>query len=336
MMGCVGCYNFGMARDQTIRQASLGTSKTIGFLLIPGFSLMSYACCVEPLRAANHIGGAQLYKWRHAAPENQVALASNGLAVSPDLELGSELYGLDLLLVCAGGNPAEFSDRKTFEWLRRLARRGVAIAGVSGGPLIMARAGLLEGRRATVHWEHTPGLAETHPDIRLTHALFEIEDDRLTCSGGVAALDMMISLITRDHGQTLGAAVSDWFLHTTVRDGKRPQRMDLRSRLGVNDERLLAALRAMEGNLERPLSCEKLAALASLSLRQLERLFRRNLGRGVHRYYLELRLRAAHQLLRETSRSILAIAVATGFCSSSHFTRVFHERFGMTPRSARA
>ena len=309
--------------------------KAVGFLLIPGFSLMSYACCVEPLRAANQIAGAQLYEWKHAVPENRVALASNGLAVSPDLELGTEGYERDILFICAGGNPAKFGDRKTIEWLRRLARRGVAIGGVSGGPSIMARAGLLQGRRATVHWEHTRGLMETYPDIRLTQTLFEIEDDRLTCAGGVATLDMMVKMIARDHGYALGAAVSDWFLHTALRDGECPQRMDLRRRLGVHDQRLLAALGAMEANLERPLSCGELAALASVSLRQLERLFRRHVGRGVHRYYLELRLRAAQQLLRETSMSVVEIAVATGFGSSSQFSRAFHGHFGITPRNRR-
>jgi transcriptional regulator GlxA family with amidase domain len=183
-----------------------------------------------------------------------------------------------------------------------------------------------------VHWEHMPALQEAYPDIQLTRTLFEIDGDRITCSGGVAGLDMMVALITRDYGYELGAAVSDWFLHTAVRDGEGPQRMDLRFRLGIDDEKLLAVLKAMEANLEAPLSRAELAALAGVSLRQLERSFRKSLGHGLHEHYLALRLRRSRQLLRETSLSVLQIAVATGFVSPSHFSRAFRRQFGFPPR----
>jgi transcriptional regulator GlxA family with amidase domain len=226
---------------------------SVGFLLVPGFALMSYASAVEPLRAANQLAGKKLYSWWHTAPGDKPAIASNGAAVLPDFRFGSDVGSLDLMLVCAGGNPATFRDRRTFAWLRRLAGRGVTIGGISGGPFILAKAGLLAGRRCTVHWEHMPALQEAFPGIMLTRSLFELDGDRITCSGGVAALDMMVALITRDHGYELGAAVSDWLLHTDVRQGARPQRMDLRFRLGVADEKLLKVLKAMESHIETPL-----------------------------------------------------------------------------------
>jgi transcriptional regulator GlxA family with amidase domain len=307
----------------------------VGFLLIPGFALLSYAAAIEPLRAANQLAGRALYKWWHAAPGDQPAMASNGVAVVPEVKLATDAAPADLVLVCAGGNPATFNDRRTFAWLRKLARRGVAIGGVSGGPFILAKAGLLSGRRCTVHWEHVPALQEAFPDVELTRSLFEIDGDRISCSGGVAGLDMMSALITRDHGYELGAAVSDWFLHTHVREGRGPQRMDLRFRLGIADEKLLKALKVMEAHLETPMPRRRLAKLAGVSLRQLERSFQNQLSHGIHEHYLALRLGRSRQLLRETSLSIMEIALATGFMSASQFSRAFRRRFKLTPREAR-
>jgi transcriptional regulator GlxA family with amidase domain len=261
-------------------------------------------------------------------------LASNGAAIAPDLKFGADAGDLDVLFVCASGNPATFSDRKTFTWLRKLARQRIALGGISGGAFVLAKAGLLSGRRCTIHWEHMAAFQESFPDVALTRSLFEIDGDRITCAGGVAGLDMMVALIARDHGHDLGAAVSEWLLHTHVREGGRPQRMDLRFRLGVGDERLLTVLREMEGHLEAPLSRQRLADLARMSLRQLERSFRTQLGRGMHEHYMTLRLARARQLLRETSLSMLEIAVATGFASASQFARAFRREFGHPPREA--
>jgi transcriptional regulator GlxA family with amidase domain len=309
--------------------------ESVGFLLVPGFALMSYAGAVEPLRAANQLSGKTLYKWWNAAPADKPAVASNGAAVVPDFKFGADVGALDMMLVCAGGNPAAFNDRRTFAWLKKLAARGVTLGGISGGPFILARAGLLAGRRCTVHWEHLPALQEAFPDVQLTRSLFEFDGDRVTCSGGVAGLDMMVALITRDHGYELAAAVSDWLLHTHVREGAVPQRMDLRFRLGVGDAKLLKALKVMEAHIETPLPRERLADLAGVSLRQLERSFQSELGRGVHEHYLVVRLGRSRQLLRETSLSILEVALATGFASASQFSRAFRRSFNSTPREAR-
>jgi transcriptional regulator GlxA family with amidase domain len=305
--------------------------RSVGFFLVPGFALLCYAATVEALRAANRLSGKPLYRWWHAAPGNKPAMASSGATVLPDLAIGVDARQLDLLLVCAGGNPATFHDKATFAWLRKLAGQGVTIGGVSGGPFIVAKAGLLIGRRCTLHWDHMPAFQEAFPKVKLTRSLFELDGDRITCSGGVAGLDMMTALITRDHGRELGSAVSDWFLHTYVRDGARPQRMDLRFRLGVSDEKLLPVLKAMEDHLDEPLTRQQLAELGAISVRQLERAFCRSLKRGVHQHYLALRLDRSRQLLRETSLSIVEIALATGFGSASQFARAFRRVLGFSP-----
>jgi transcriptional regulator GlxA family with amidase domain len=310
------------------------TPQTVGFLLVPGFALMSYAAAIEPLRAANLLSGRELYRWWHAAPGGKPVIASNGVAIIPDCGTSTE-RAADMVFVCAGGNPALFEDKSAFAWLRRLARKGVAIGGISGGPYILAKAGLLDGARATLHWEHLPAFREAFPDVEVVPSLFEIDGNRITCSGGISALDMMVALIERDHGRQLAASVGDWFLHTHIREGFGPQRMDLRYRLGVADEKLVAALRAMETNLETPLPREALARGAGVSLRQLERLFRHHVGHGIHTHYRMLRLNRARQLLRETTLPVLDVALATGFASPSQFARAYAQAFNEPPSRTR-
>jgi transcriptional regulator GlxA family with amidase domain len=326
---CAACLTFCVMSDDL-----RGDPTTVGFLLVPGFALMSYAAAVEPLRAANLLAGRELYRWWHAAPSPEPVTASNGVAIIPDFGIGTD-RGADMVFVCAGGNPATFDDKRTFAWLRRLARKGTILGGISGGPYILARAGLLDERRATLHWEHLPAFREAFPDVAVVPSLFEIDGNRITCSGGISALDMMVALIERDHGRQLAASVGDWFLHTHIREGFGPQRLDLRYRLGIADEKLLRVLGDMETNLEAPLPRGTLARQAGISLRQLERLFNAHVGHGIHQHYRWLRLERARQLLRETSLPVLDVALATGFASSSQFARAYRGAFGEPPSRTR-
>lgn len=308
--------------------------RKIGILLVPDFALMSYASAVEPFRAANRLSGRHLYEWRHISTDGEPVRASNGVQIVPDNAVG-DAVDFDLLIVCAGGNPAEFQHSPTLAWLRQVARSGTRIAGVSGGPLIIARAGLLDGYRCTIHWEHIPVFTEEFPDHDLRRSLFEIDRDRLSCSGGIAALDMMHALIERDHGHELASDVAEWFLHTQVRSGDGPQRMPVRERLAVGDPKLVRVLEIMDDNLENPVSRQRLAQHASVSVRQLERLFKAHLGRSIADHYMELRLRRARVLLVQSTLSVLEVAVASGFISASHFSRAYKTRFGRSPRAER-
>jgi AraC family carnitine catabolism transcriptional activator len=299
----------------------------VGFVLVPDFALMTYAAAVEPLRAANALSGRILYRWWHAAPGDAPVAASNGLSVAPDVAIGAEPPGADWVIVCAGGNPSDFDDPALLAWLRRLALRpGTVIGGLSGGPYLLARAGLLDGRRCTLHWEHIPAFRERFPRVEVVRALYEVGPDRMTCSGGIAALDMMLDRIGRDHGPALAAGVADWFLHNRIREGLSPQRMALRQRFDLRDPRLLRVLAAMEENLESPLSREALADLARIGVRQLERLFRERLGTSLHRHYLGLRLDQAHRLRRETAMPAAEIAAATGFLNAEELARAERRR----------
>ena len=217
----------------------------------------------------------------------------------------------DLLFVCAGGNPATFNDKATFAccvaWHDAASRWAAYPAGPIFSPVPDFSTAI--GRRCIGSISQLS--AKTFPTSGAP-SLFEIDGNRITCSGGISALDMMVALIERDHGHELAAAVGDWFLHTHIREGMGPQRMDLRFRLGVTDEKLLRVLRQMETSIETPQSREDLARIAGVSVRQLERLFRRQLGRGIHAHYSSMRLERARQLLRETTLPILDVALATG------------------------
>lgn len=309
-------------------------ARQIGFLLLPGFSLLSYASTVEPLRAANRLSGRTLYKWIHVSAQGGAVEASSGLAIAADERVGDD-FALDMILVCAGGNPALHRNARTLSWLRKLARRGVRIGGVSGGPYILARAGLLDGFRCTIHWEHLAGFEEQFPQLDVRRTLYEIDRGRLTCAGGIAGFDMMRAIIAADHGPALATAVSEWFLQTQLRAGSGPQRLTLRERYGVAHPKLLDALRAMEDSTDKPMSRDALARAVSLSVRQLERLFAGHLGTTIGDLYLKIRLDRARALVHETAMPLLEIAIACGFANGSHFSRAYRKRFGASPNRDR-
>lgn len=295
---------------------------------------MSYASAVEPLRAANQIAGRELYRWFHISMDTNPLSASNGIIFSADAPLSAP-PDIDALFVCAGGNPAQFHHPPTFAALRELARRGVSMGGMSGGSYPLARAGLLDGHRCTVHWEHIPAFIEEFPKLKVSRTLFVIDRDRITCAGGMASLDMMIEIIARAHGSDLAHAVSEWYLHTRTRQGTDSQRMALRERTGIANERLLKTLGAMEAHLENPLSRNALAEIAGITLRQLERLFAEHLSTTIGKHYGDIRLERARTLLRQSTLSIAEIAVACGFVSTSHFSKAYRVRFGHKPRQER-
>lgn len=308
--------------------------QTIGFLLIPDFALLSYASAIEPLRAANHLAGREIYRWSHISPDGSPVKASNGIAIATEHKVGDGIT-LDAIIVCAAGNPAQFAHQPTLAWLRKLAHQGVGIGGVSGGPYILARAGLLDGHRCTIHWEHVAAFSEEFPRLDLSRTLYEIDRNRLTCAGGIASLDMMRALIARDHGLALATAVSEWFLQTQLRLGSGPQRLTLRERYGVTSPNILAVLETMEIRIDEPASRQDLARIANVSIRQLERLFADHLGLTIGAQYTRIRLDRARMLVNETAMPVLDIAVACGFVSASHFSRVYKQYFGHSPRTER-
>lgn len=306
----------------------------VGFLLLDAFPMMAFASAIEPLRAANRLTGERLFEWRLVARDGKAVRASNGIDIDVHHSIGDPVT-LDMLLVCAGMPDAGRGDSALLKWLRGLSRSGVLLGGISLGAYALAYAGLLDGRRCALHWESLRAFGERFPRIRTTNEIFVMDADRCTCSGGTAALDMMLQLITSRHGRALATDVSEQFIHPRIRGTQDSQRMAIHSRLGVANVKLIAAIGMMEEANEDPRPVQAIAAEVGLSPRQLERLFAKYLRCSPSRYYLQLRLERARNLLLETTRPILDVAVACGFASASHFSRCYRAVYGHKPSDER-
>lgn len=302
----------------------------VGFVLVDGFALMSYASAMEPLRAANLIAGRMLYDIKHMPVNGARSFSSSGAVVGASTHLG-ENVNFDFILVVAGSAPRYDDDDRLNHWLRHLASRGVLLGGVSAGPLMLARAGVMDGHRLTVHWEHAQELRAVSSKLIIERTLFVRDRGRLTCAGGTAAVDMMHALITEHHGGRFAQRVSDWFMHTDIRPGENPQVTGLAKRHGVADDGVLKALAAMENHMDDPLTLTQISDIVGLSVRQINRLFRQHLGISTLDFYNKLRLEKAQFLLRDSLLSISDVSQATGFGSLAHFSRNFSKAFGESP-----
>ncbi|UFS66353.1 GlxA family transcriptional regulator [Paracoccus denitrificans] len=300
------------------------------FLLLDRFTMVSFAAAIEPLRLANRLAGRELYQWRLIGEQGETALCSNGARILLDGPL-LETRRDDTVLVCGGLDVARAATRPVLAWLRREARRGTRIGALCTGAWVLAEAGLLDGRRATIHWENQDGFAEKFPDITLIRTVFVEDGSRLTAAGGTAAIDLMLRQIARDHGTELAGRVADQMIHTAIRSEEDQQRLSSPTRMGARHPRLAQVLARMEANIEEPVSPARLAAEAGLSPRQLERLFARYLGRSPKRYYMELRLERARHLLLQTGMSVMEIGLACGFASTAHFSKCYRATYGCTP-----
>ena len=218
--------------------------------------------------------------------------------------------------------------------VRRLARRNVALAAVSTGSFVLARAGLLSDRRCTVHWDYADSFAEAFPDIALCNDLFVVDGSILTCAGATAALDMMLQLIGAHHGQDLARQISGQFLHGGIRAAADDQRRMLLG-MGVTNSVVQKAVSLMEAALEEPVPLTELTLRTGVSKRQLERLCRRYLGATPAQYYVQLRLERARRMLRQTDLSVAEVAIACDFVSLSHFAKVYRRHYGLSPREDR-
>ncbi|KNX80450.1 AraC family transcriptional regulator, partial [Pseudomonas sp. 250J] len=260
--------------------------------------------------------------------------ASNGMSVNADGALGEGGQGRLLLLV-AGFEPLACYGSALQQTLRRLDREGVVLGGIDTGAMVLAEAGLLDGHRATLHWEALEAFKERYPRLQATQELFEIDRRRITCAGGTASIDLMLDLIAQAHGSELAVQVSEQFVLGRIRPRQDHQRMEIATRYGLRNKKLVKVIGEMERNTELPLNTQVLADGVQVTRRQLERLFRLYLDDTPSGFYLRLRLDKARQLLRQTDMSVLEVAVACGFESASYFTRCYRARFERCPREDR-
>lgn len=306
----------------------------VGFMLTERFSMIAFTAALEPLRLANRAADRALYEWRLHSRDALSAEASNGVRVGVDASF-REAKGLDAVVVCAGVDVQADDHHELISTLRRLVKSGAAAGAVCTGAYVLAKARLLDGYRCTIHWENRAGLRADFPDLDVGDDLFEIDRDRFTCAGGVAAADMMLSLIRRDHGDALARAVADQLIHQRIRNADEPQRPDLGQKAGVAHPKVQRVLELMGASIDRPAGIDELARSVALSPRQLERLFIEHMAVSPTRHYATIRLEHARQLLQQTRMSILDVAIASGFNSASYFSQSYLDRFGHSPRAER-
>lgn len=315
--------------------------RSLVFFLIPDFTMIAFATALEPLRSANRMLGYEAYRWRLASMDGRPVNASNGVECAVNTSVEDERRKLagperpSMVVVCSGINVEQYNNKSAFAWLREEYNRGVAIGGLCTGAHVLAAAGLLSNKRCAIHWENLPGFSEAFPKANVFADLFEVDQNIYTCAGGTAALDMMLKLIGDDFDEHLVNRVCEQVLTDRVRSPTDRQRLPLRARLGVQNSKVLSIIEIMEGHLAEPLSLIEIADKVDLSRRQIERLFRTEMGRSPARYYLEIRLDRARHLLIQSSMPVVEVAVACGFVSASHFSKCYRELYDRSPQQER-
>ena len=308
-----------------------GTPKRFVFVLLEDFTLLCFSAAVESLRIANRMAGETLYTWAIAGEnEDGTVRCSAGANFQVDMGL-DELNRDDVVMVCGGLDVHKHTSRKILNWLRREARRGLRIGGLCTAAYTLAKAGLLDGKRATIHWENQDSFAEEFDEVELTKSVFVIDGNRMSTAGGTSSIDLMLKIIADDFGEKLANAVADQMIYASIRTDQDTQRLSVPTRIGVRHPKLSQVIQMMEANIEEPISPATLARDVGMSTRQLERLFRRYLNRSPKRYYMELRLQKARNLLMQTDMTVINVALACGFASPSHFSKCYRAHYDTTP-----
>ena len=300
------------------------------FLLLDNFSLISYACAVEPLRLANRYHSSDFYEWKSASENGKTAECSAGTNFQVDMGLEETNRG-DTIIICGGINVKDHTSKAILNWLRREARRGVHIGALCTASYVLAKAGLLNGKTATIHWENYDSFEEEFDEVALSKSVFVVDENRSSSAGGIASIDLILRFVSDDLGQDLANTVADQLIYNAIRTERDGQRLSIPTRIGVRHPKLSSVIQMMEKNIEEPISPSNLAREVGMSTRQLERLFRRYLNRSPKRYYMELRLQKARNLLMQTEMSVINVALACGFASPSHFSKCYRSHYNTTP-----
>ncbi|MEZ5797741.1 MAG: GlxA family transcriptional regulator [Paracoccaceae bacterium] len=300
------------------------------FFLMRDFTHIAFSCALEPLRIANLVADRPLYRWSLVSEDGQSATCSNGSVTLTHAGMGPTQH-VDRLFVISGTNVQAHTTPPLLAWLRRERAAGTPLGAICSGAYVLARAGFLDNVETALHWAWHDLFTEEFPEVRLVRNVFVAREKIITASGGTAAADLMLHLIGRAHGQDLATEVADQMVYNAVREGTAAQRVSLQSRHGMRNEHLVRAIAMMDETIETPMTPGRIAERLGISTRQLERIFGRYLNSTPKHYFMEKRMHRARNLLVQTEQSVTAVAMACGFQSTSHFSKVYRTYFGTSP-----
>lgn len=303
-------------------------TQRISVVLFDRFSNHGFANALEPLRAANTFLGRTAYDWRILSLDGGPVRTSAGVTILPDGRFDGSASGDALILLPSYGY-RDYATPTLARTLRAASRRFGALIGLDAGAWLLASAGLLDGRRATIHFDEFDAFSERFPEVLAERSRWVDDGDRLTASGAVTAFEMMMALIARTHGTALTLRIASLF---SASDPSAPGPLAPRG----SDRRVARAVSLMEHNIEKTMTLPMLAAKVGCSQRDLEARFARAFGATPRQVYTHIRLTAAHRLVTETPLSIAEIAGRTGYDDASAFTRAFRRQFGEAPRVLRS
>ena len=303
---------------------------------MPSFNAMATMALLDPFRAVNYLKGVRCYRWTTITMNDASILASNGLEFSGTEPLSAAGHAYDFVFVSSSWTPEAYRDSGVLQWLRRCSRQGAVVGGIDTGAFLLAYAGLLEGRRVTVHYEHIAAFKELFPGLSVCDDLYTIDADRITCCGGAAASDLALEIIRTNEGAEVANAAARYIFHDRLRSPSESQSPLRYEPVGYSAPRKLRqAIACMEHNLEQPLPVSAIAREVGLSQRQLERMFRAHTGVTPVQYYVDERLDRARGMVTQTDMPLLDVAVACGFSSQEYFGRAYKRRFGLQPSKDR-
>ena len=297
--------------------------------------MMAVANAVETLRVANYVERREVYRWTVYSLDGNPAIPSSGVSIKPTYLLNVSEDLPDVLIVCGGVNTRDVGGTSLRDALLNIARRGMALGGISSGIYPLMAAGLMDGYRCAIHWEDVASLAAEFPRVRTSDEIFIVDRDRMTCAGGAAAVDMMLSLISIRLGSLFARQVSRYLVLDRIRSPRERQARPVSARLGFVRHELIEAVELMEANVAEPLSSLELARLVGLSERHMGRIFRAQLDSTPAEYYMTIRLNRARGFLLKSDDEIGAVALKCGFTSAGTFSKAYRRGFGHTPSAER-
>ena len=303
-------------------------------VLLPRFNMLNLSGLLEPPRIANYLSHSPIYQSSFLSVDGSAITSSNGLKVECE-PLPEQLDRKDVILVLGSWGSEHYRDPLMISWLRKQAYKGLKICSVDIGAYILAQAGLLTGKDATLHWSCISGFQERFHDVNTVEQLFTIDGNILTCSGGTGVIDLMLHLIEQTHGVALSGEISDQMMHYPVRAQDARQRVTLGQGTGKLPRTVQAAVDLIQRHIDEPLTIPEIASKIGLSQRHLIREFSKVMNCSVVQFAQLARLQHARGLLVTTGMSVREISAATGFNSMSYFSYAFKKCFGKRPRDYR-